>query len=441
MDLEPTDDQLAMAAGLARLCADLVTPEAAGPRSPCRAPWTGTCGAPSATSAPSPSPSPGQGRPRPRAGRGHAGVRGAGQGRRPGTVGGHVPGRRAAAGGGRPGRAGHGRRGGGRPGARAPPVPGRAPGRPRRPPGGRTGRRQAGRAPRGRSPGGPVPRSADPGRGRGRPACGRPGRRWRRRRPPPACSPGCWRPPSRWAWPARRWPWPPTTQPPAPSSAGVIGSFQALKHLLADATVAVEVARAASRPPASPSTRAARAAGRPPPPASWRRTPPTGPPAPASRSTAAWASRGTSTPTCTLKRAMVLDAGVGDPDGAIDAWPPCSEARGAGPSQAAEGTVATIHRPCRATATSGGAAPGPAPRVGVRVPVDAGAAGSATGLTYVLRKYERLPCAELSGVLDEDVETGEPENYLIVGIDNAAGLPGSDPVHIGRDPRCTPTRS
>ena len=37
-------------------------------------------------------------------------------------------------------------------------------------------------------------------------------------------------------------------------------------------------------------------------------------------------------------------------------------------------------------------------------------------------------------MLDEDVETGEPENYLIVGVDNAAGLPGSDPVHIGRDP-------
>ena len=27
MDLEPTDDQLALAAGLARLCADRVTPE------------------------------------------------------------------------------------------------------------------------------------------------------------------------------------------------------------------------------------------------------------------------------------------------------------------------------------------------------------------------------------------------------------------------------
>jgi LCP family protein required for cell wall assembly len=63
-----------------------------------------------------------------------------------------------------------------------------------------------------------------------------------------------------------------------------------------------------------------------------------------------------------------------------------------------------------------------------------GLLASATGLTYVLRKYERLPRVELSGVLDEDVETGEPENYLIVGVDNAAGLPGSDPVHIGRDP-------
>jgi anionic cell wall polymer biosynthesis LytR-Cps2A-Psr (LCP) family protein len=59
---------------------------------------------------------------------------------------------------------------------------------------------------------------------------------------------------------------------------------------------------------------------------------------------------------------------------------------------------------------------------------------SAAGLTYIFRKYERLPRVELSGVLDESVESGEPENYLIVGIDSAAGLPEDDTVRIGRDP-------
>jgi len=62
-----------------------------------------------------------------------------------------------------------------------------------------------------------------------------------------------------------------------------------------------------------------------------------------------------------------------------------------------------------------------------------GLLASAAGLAYVLRKYERLPRVELSGVLDDRVEAGQPQNYLIVGIDSAANLPGSDPVRIGRD--------
>jgi LCP family protein required for cell wall assembly len=62
-----------------------------------------------------------------------------------------------------------------------------------------------------------------------------------------------------------------------------------------------------------------------------------------------------------------------------------------------------------------------------------GLVASAAGLTYLFRKYERLPRVELSGVLDEPVESGEPENYLIVGIDNAANLPADDSVRIGRD--------
>jgi LCP family protein required for cell wall assembly len=62
-----------------------------------------------------------------------------------------------------------------------------------------------------------------------------------------------------------------------------------------------------------------------------------------------------------------------------------------------------------------------------------GLVASAAGLTYIFRKYQRLPRVELSGVLDEQADAGEPENYLIVGIDSAANLPAGDPVHIGRD--------
>jgi polyisoprenyl-teichoic acid--peptidoglycan teichoic acid transferase len=60
---------------------------------------------------------------------------------------------------------------------------------------------------------------------------------------------------------------------------------------------------------------------------------------------------------------------------------------------------------------------------------------SATGLAYVYRKYERLPRVELTGVLadDEGASAGGPENYLIVGVDNASGLDSDDPVRRGRD--------
>ncbi|HEX8804527.1 MAG TPA: LCP family protein [Acidimicrobiales bacterium] len=62
-----------------------------------------------------------------------------------------------------------------------------------------------------------------------------------------------------------------------------------------------------------------------------------------------------------------------------------------------------------------------------------GLAASAFGLGYVYRKYERLPRVELSGVLDDDVDAGEPENYLIVGVDNASRLADDDPIRAGRD--------
>jgi LCP family protein required for cell wall assembly len=62
-------------------------------------------------------------------------------------------------------------------------------------------------------------------------------------------------------------------------------------------------------------------------------------------------------------------------------------------------------------------------------------AASATGLAYIYRKYERLPRVELTGVLadDEGASAGGPENYLLVGVDNASGLASDDPVRRGRD--------
>ena len=64
-----------------------------------------------------------------------------------------------------------------------------------------------------------------------------------------------------------------------------------------------------------------------------------------------------------------------------------------------------------------------------------GLVASASGLAYVYRKYERLPRVELTGVLatDDDSGSAEPENYLIVGVDSAAGLDRDDPVRRGRD--------
>ena len=63
-----------------------------------------------------------------------------------------------------------------------------------------------------------------------------------------------------------------------------------------------------------------------------------------------------------------------------------------------------------------------------------GLLASATGLSYAFRKYERLPRVELSGALTESEGSDEPENYLLVGIDNASDLPADDSVRIGRDP-------
>ena len=58
---------------------------------------------------------------------------------------------------------------------------------------------------------------------------------------------------------------------------------------------------------------------------------------------------------------------------------------------------------------------------------------SATSLNYVYDKFERLPRVELSGLAEAaDGADDAPENFLIVGIDNAADLEEGDPVRRGR---------
>lgn len=64
--------------------------------------------------------------------------------------------------------------------------------------------------------------------------------------------------------------------------------------------------------------------------------------------------------------------------------------------------------------------------------VTAALLASASSLSYVYDKFERLPRVELSGVLDAPAPAGEPENFLIVGVDNAFDLDEGDPVLVGR---------
>lgn len=60
-------------------------------------------------------------------------------------------------------------------------------------------------------------------------------------------------------------------------------------------------------------------------------------------------------------------------------------------------------------------------------------ATSAGAFAYLYRKAEQIPRVELSSVLDTPDAGGEPQNYLIVGVDNADGLPEDDPVRNKRD--------
>jgi LCP family protein required for cell wall assembly len=58
--------------------------------------------------------------------------------------------------------------------------------------------------------------------------------------------------------------------------------------------------------------------------------------------------------------------------------------------------------------------------------------GSAAALTYVQREVSALPRVSIGGVLDDRAAAGEPQNILLVGVDDGSGLSSGDPVLIGR---------
>jgi len=57
---------------------------------------------------------------------------------------------------------------------------------------------------------------------------------------------------------------------------------------------------------------------------------------------------------------------------------------------------------------------------------------SAAGLAYVERQVSDVPRLSFGNVLDEQVAAGEPQNILLVGVDDGTGLAAGDPVLRGR---------
>jgi LCP family protein required for cell wall assembly len=58
---------------------------------------------------------------------------------------------------------------------------------------------------------------------------------------------------------------------------------------------------------------------------------------------------------------------------------------------------------------------------------------AAAGLAYVERQVSDVPRLSFGGVLDEQETSAEPQNILIVGVDDGSGLAAGDPVLKGRD--------
>ncbi|HVN50811.1 MAG TPA: LCP family protein [Acidimicrobiales bacterium] len=57
---------------------------------------------------------------------------------------------------------------------------------------------------------------------------------------------------------------------------------------------------------------------------------------------------------------------------------------------------------------------------------------AAGGLLYVFRQATNVARFSLSTTLNETTRKGEPENFLLVGVDSAAGINVNDPINIGR---------
>ena len=57
---------------------------------------------------------------------------------------------------------------------------------------------------------------------------------------------------------------------------------------------------------------------------------------------------------------------------------------------------------------------------------------AAGGLLYVFRQTTNVARFNLSTTLNQTTRKGEPENFLLVGIDSAAGINPNDPINIGR---------
>ena len=57
---------------------------------------------------------------------------------------------------------------------------------------------------------------------------------------------------------------------------------------------------------------------------------------------------------------------------------------------------------------------------------------AAAGLLYVFRQTTNVARFSLSTTLNQTTHKGEPENFLLVGVDSAAGINPNDPINIGR---------
>ena len=57
---------------------------------------------------------------------------------------------------------------------------------------------------------------------------------------------------------------------------------------------------------------------------------------------------------------------------------------------------------------------------------------AAGGIVLAYHEASALPRIDVGAALDAPAPAGEPENILLVGIDDGTGMQGSDPVLVGR---------